>query len=65
MGQVESMLDSFDEIDRKEVLDYDITLHGVCKKIKSGNIQKIVVLCGAGLSTSAGIPDFRYFFYIK
>lgn len=36
-------------------LDFD----GVAGFIKSDKCKKIVVMCGAGLSTAAGIPDFR------
>lgn len=35
------------------------TLEGLVEYIKTGQAQKIVVLSGAGISTSAGIPDFR------
>ena len=35
------------------------TLDGVADYIKSGRVKKIVIMAGAGISTSAGIPDFR------
>lgn len=35
------------------------TVDGVAKYIKSGRCKRIVVMTGAGISTSAGIPDFR------
>lgn len=35
------------------------TLDSLASYIKSGKCQKVVVMTGAGISTSAGIPDFR------
>ncbi|KAF2747112.1 SIR2-domain-containing protein [Sporormia fimetaria CBS 119925] len=35
------------------------TVDGVAQLIKEGRAKKVVVMTGAGISTSAGIPDFR------
>ncbi|XP_045452906.1 NAD-dependent protein deacetylase sirtuin-2-like [Melitaea cinxia] len=42
----------------EKVLD-EVTLDGIAKWIKSDRCQNIITLSGAGISTSAGIPDFR------
>ncbi|KAM8902578.1 NAD-dependent protein deacetylase sirtuin-2 isoform 2-T2 [Spinachia spinachia] len=41
-----------------KVLD-ELTLEGVAEYIKSGRCENIICMVGAGISTSAGIPDFR------
>eukprot|EP00873_Tetraselmis_striata_P007124 jgi/Tetstr1/427388/TSEL_017552.t1 len=43
---------------RPPVLD-SFDLQGVAKLILDGKARKVVVMCGAGISVSAGIPDFR------
>ncbi|KAL0972792.1 hypothetical protein UPYG_G00194820 [Umbra pygmaea] len=45
-------------ISGEKVLD-ELTLEGVASYIKSGKCKNIICMVGAGISTSAGIPDFR------
>ncbi|KAK4997353.1 Sir2 histone deacetylase Hst2 [Elasticomyces elasticus] len=56
MGQDEST--PVDESVPPETLE-SRTLDGLAKYIKEGRAKRIVVMTGAGISTSAGIPDFR------
>ncbi|KAL6865564.1 Sir2 histone deacetylase Hst2 [Amphichorda felina] len=56
MGQESSSL--VDESVPPETLS-DRTLSAVAEYIKNGKAKHIVVLTGAGISTAAGIPDFR------
>ncbi|XP_074133952.1 NAD-dependent protein deacetylase sirtuin-2 isoform X1 [Sminthopsis crassicaudata] len=43
---------------REKVLE-ELSLEGVTKFIQSDRCQNIICMVGAGISTSAGIPDFR------
>ncbi|KAI2486258.1 NAD-dependent deacetylase sirtuin-2 [Pyrenophora tritici-repentis] len=56
MGQEESRVIEADAPPRTL---QERTLEALAQYIKDGRAQKIVVMTGAGISTSAGIPDFR------
>ena len=48
------------QVDRKNVfVDGDVSVQGLVKLLTSGRATKVLVICGAGISTSANIPDFR------
>ena len=36
-----------------------VDLQSIGRLLKSGKTQNVIVLAGAGISVSAGIPDFR------
>eukprot|EP00164_Ancoracysta_twista_P002587 GFYU01003442.1.p1 GENE.GFYU01003442.1~~GFYU01003442.1.p1 ORF type:complete len:397 (+),score=108.48 GFYU01003442.1:17-1207(+) len=58
MGQALPKYEEPDDDEKKDVLP-ELTIEGVATKIKNGDIKNIVVMTGAGVSVSAGIPDFR------
>ena len=59
MGQLESTAFDDDDVAEVTVLRGDRSVKGIANAIKEGRIKKICVLTGAGISCSAGIPDFR------
>lgn len=59
MGGKKDIVSNDDESEKPEQLLSEVNFEGVAKYIKSDRCKNIVVLSGAGVSTAAGIPDFR------
>ncbi|KAK7103643.1 NAD-dependent protein deacetylase sirtuin-2-like [Littorina saxatilis] len=51
-------LDDKEKEEVPQVLE-EVTFEGVCRYMRSGKCKNIITMVGAGISTSAGIPDFR------
>ncbi|XP_075223423.1 sirtuin 2 [Lycorma delicatula] len=47
-----------EKTEKPKILD-EISLDGIVKYIADGKSKRIITMAGAGISTSAGIPDFR------
>merc|ERR1711964_147958 len=55
----EEVFDQLPIEEREAVFGGEISMQRLCSKIKNGSIKKVVIMAGAGISVSAGIPDFR------
>jgi len=62
MGNATPPPPTLSEEEERSVVDYDVTPRAICGKLKEllqAREESVVVMAGAGISVSAGIPDFR------
>lgn len=59
MGNALTPIEKLSEEEERRVLGYDCSVQQIAEYIRSGRAKNIVLMVGAGISVSAGIPDFR------
>uniref|UniRef100_A0A7S2WA06 Deacetylase sirtuin-type domain-containing protein n=1 Tax=Mucochytrium quahogii TaxID=96639 RepID=A0A7S2WA06_9STRA len=59
MGNTQGSLGELDPEEQERVLDFDCSAKHIIEKLKEGEYKNVVVMAGAGISVSCGIPDFR------
>lgn len=59
MGSACDKAEQVTEEEAKSVLDLNCSVRAIAEYIRDGRAKNIVVMVGAGVSVSAGIPDFR------
>ena len=60
MGNANKAQTVVTEQEAYSVLENKCGVHAIAELIRSGKATRIVCMVGAGISVSAGIPDFRY-----
>ncbi len=60
MGNISSIPPPILTLDEQaSVLGLNCSLHSIAEYVQSGRAKRIILMTGAGISVTAGIPDFR------
>ena len=42
-----------------------ISIENIAKQLENGRFKNVIIMCGAGISTNAGVPDFRRYKFLR